>query len=204
MSGLRANPAHFPLSKDFTSIGELFGVNCAMIARSNNLTIVESSRPLRQGELLIIPITCGYDRNRSYAPAVYQIIADETFYLISTVTYGNLTAYPAIGGKSILGLVTYMLQSASTYASVAASFGTDVTTLTAINGSENITFSVGISDVTYVLLAWCSRRSSRKGEEVGKFGSLGTSNKYNVFGRLPSAEDKLIVDISEWLDKYNV
>ncbi|WOL05738.1 hypothetical protein Cni_G14469 [Canna indica] len=288
----QANPSRVPLSKDLASVGDLFGVSRAMIARSSNLTVAESSAPLRQGELLLVPITCGCDRNRSYAPAAYQIVPDDTFYLVSTVTYGNLTAYPAVelvnptlvpenldvgvitifpifcqclknntvGGKSILGLVTYVLQPADTYASVAASFGTDVATLTAINGPENGTFSVifvplfqipppllrttvpseapaspptdstpvieknenkgviaglaaGLAVVgvicvlQFLLLAWCSRRSSRKGEEVGKLGSSARSSKGgggSQLGRLPSAEDKLIGDISEWLDKYKV
>ncbi|WOL14243.1 serine/threonine receptor-like kinase NFP [Canna indica] len=207
MPCLSANPARVPLSKDFASVDDLFGVSRAMIARSSNLTVIESSCPLRQIELLLIPITCGYARNRSYTPTAYQIIADDTFYLVSTVTYGNLTAYSAVDNKSILGLVTYVLQPADTYTSLAASFGTDVTTLIAINGSENIMFFVGGSDVTNVLLIWCSRRSSRKGKEVGKFGSSVSCIKGgggSEFGRLPSAEDKLIGDISEWLDKYKV
>lgn len=288
----RAEPTEVPLSVDLASVGDLFGVSRAMIARTTNLTVADSTLPLRQGQLLLVPLTCSCDRNRSYSPAYYQIKADDTFYLVSTVTYGNLTAYPAvelvnptlvpedlqigvivnfpifcqclknntINGKNILGLVTYVLQPSDTYASVAASFATDVQTLTDLNGPENMTFSdifvplyqipppllrtnvlseapaspptasapvveknenkgviAGLAGglgalcaLQLLLLAWCWRRSNRKGEEVGKGGNYSSMERSGKGGgesrmaKSASGDGKLITDISEWLDKYKV
>ncbi|XP_074565232.1 serine/threonine receptor-like kinase NFP [Curcuma longa] len=290
----RANLA-VPLSADLASVGDLFGTSRALIARTTNLTVARSVLPLRQDQPLLVPITCGCDRNRSYYPAAYEIIAGNTFYLVSTVEYANLTAYPAvelvnptlvpedlaigviatfpifcqclpnntIGGRRVLGLVSYVLQPSDTYASVASSFGVEAETLTTINGPFNGTYSVvfvpllqipppvirdsvvseapaspptaptpvvernenrgviaGLAAALAVvvvlcallllLLAWCRRRWNRKGEAVGKNGrqsSLERSGKgggEGRFGSISSADDKLIADISEWLDKYKV
>ncbi|KAJ8506086.1 hypothetical protein OPV22_006972 [Ensete ventricosum] len=293
----RANPADVPLSVDLASVGDLFGVSRAMIARTTNLTVADSTLPLRQDQILLVPLTCSCDRNRSYSPAYYQIKAGDTFYLVSTVAYGNLTAYPAvelvnptlvpedlqigvivnfpifcqclknntINRNNILGLVTYVLQPSDTYASVARSFATDVQTLTDLNGPENMTFSdifvplyqipppllrtnvsseapvseapaspptasspvveknenkgviAGLAGglgalcaLQLLLLAWCWRRSNRKGEEVGKGGNYNSMERSGTGGggsrmrKLTSGDGKLIMDISEWLDKYKV
>ncbi|KAG6476623.1 serine/threonine receptor-like kinase NFP [Zingiber officinale] len=288
-----------PLSADLASVGDLFGTSRSLIARATNLTVAQSVLPLRQDQPLLVPISCGCDRdrNRSYYPAAYQIVSGNTFYLVSTVEYANLTAFPAVelvnptlvptdlaigdiatfpifcqclpnnttavNLTASLGLVSYVLQPSDTYASVASNFGIDSETLTAINGPFNGTYSVvfvpllqippplirtsvvseapaspptsptpvvernenkgviaGLAAALAVvgvlcallllLLAWCQRRWNRKGEAVGKNGrqnSLERSGKgegEGRFGSLSSADDKLIADLSEWLDKYKV
>ncbi|WOL07720.1 serine/threonine receptor-like kinase NFP [Canna indica] len=244
MLGLRANPARIPLSKDLASIGDLFGVSCAMIVQSSNLTIAESSRPLCQGELLLVPITCNCDRNRSYASAAYQIVVNDTFCLHPRLRHlrASTGQHLRLGGRQLRHgrrhpdrhkrpgkrhVLRHLHPSVPNPPSPAANSRTIVPSeapalpptdsAPVIETNENKGVIAGLTAglalvgvlcvLQFLLLIWCSRRSSRKGEEVEKLGSSARSSKGGgglQFGRLPSAEDKLIGDISEWLDKYKV
>ncbi|WOL00147.1 serine/threonine receptor-like kinase NFP [Canna indica] len=270
---------------DLASVGDIFAVSRLAVARTSNLSF---DATLRQGQPLLIPLTCSCSLNRSYAAVPYQINAGDTFYQVATDKLGNLTSYTAVelvnptlvatnltvgvvaifpvfcqclnsssspsvvsNGRRPLGLVTYVLQPSDTYASVAASFATDVQTLASINGPENSksnysTIFVPMYEIPPPLLL--SNASSppsaasptivreRKGVIAGlavglglagafllvllsawiwrwylwKGGSKGASAdglmKKKMEGEFAGSAsgDKLLSEISEWLDKYSV
>ncbi|XP_074590960.1 serine/threonine receptor-like kinase NFP [Curcuma longa] len=263
---------------DLASVGDLFGASRLSVARSSNLSATGAA--LRPDQPLLIPLTCSCNSNRSFAAIPYQIAAGDTFYQVSTFKFGNLTSYPAvelenptliptnlpIGVTAVfpifcrclelnmtrrpLGLVTYVLQPSDTYASVAASFATDVRTLIALNGPQNVTFSVifvplyqippplllsnssparvgspdvendrdgvitglaiGLGITGFLLLLsvislWIStskdgKTSSNNNELASPRNNAGKKE----FAVRSSEEDKLVGEISEWLDKYKV
>ncbi|KAJ4759234.1 Protein kinase superfamily protein [Rhynchospora pubera] len=151
-------------AQDLISVGDLFGVSRLMVARSSNLT---TSTTPGLGEPLLIPFTCDClpSYNRSYYPVAYQIEAGNTYYLVSTKKFQNLTQYPAVeivnptlvptdldigvmvtfplfcqcprSTDNFTNLVTYVMQPSDSYNSVAANFGTTVQSLVSLNGAEN-------------------------------------------------------------------
>ncbi|KAG6529504.1 serine/threonine receptor-like kinase NFP [Zingiber officinale] len=263
---------------DLASVGDLFGASRLSVARSNNLSATGAA--LRPYQPLLVPLTCSCNSNRSSAAIPYQIAAGDTFYQVSTFKFGNLTSYPAveldnptliptnlsIGVTAVfpifcrcldinmprrpLGLVTYVLQPSDTYASVAASFATDVPTLIALNGPQNGTFSVifvplyqippplllsdsspapssspdvendrdgvitglaiGLGITGFLLLLsvislWISTSKDGKSSSSNNELASATNNAGKMeFAVRSSEEDKLIGEISEWLDKYKV
>ncbi|KAG0474392.1 hypothetical protein HPP92_014078 [Vanilla planifolia] len=148
-----------PSILDLTSIADLFGVSRLMVARASNLSI---NYELRPGQPLLIPLSCSCISNRSYAPVTYQILAGDTFYLVSTNKFGNLTSYPAVEDVNptlvptnlSIGvmvtfplfcwcsrnrsqpLVTYVLQPGDSFSSIASRFGSDVRSVVDLNGRE--------------------------------------------------------------------
>eukprot|EP01018_Ginkgo_biloba_P031977 Gb_09694 [translate_table: standard] len=87
----RAQAPHF-LTLD--SISDLFGVSKLMIARASNL--MNENSALVEGQSLLVPVTCGCMGNVSQANITYQINGDDTFYLVSTRNFENLTTYQAV------------------------------------------------------------------------------------------------------------
>ncbi|GLJ23038.1 hypothetical protein SUGI_0434770 [Cryptomeria japonica] len=75
-------------------ISDLFGVSKLMIEMASNL--VDENTQLVDGQLLLIPIVCGCMGNVSQANVTYWISGDDTFYLVSTQKFGNLTTYQAV------------------------------------------------------------------------------------------------------------
>lgn len=160
--------------QDLVSVGDLFGVSRLMVARSSNLT---TSTTPGIGEPLLIPFTCDClpSYNRSYYPVAYQINSGDTYYILSTTKFQNLTQYQAVeivnptlvptdlqigvmvtfpmfcqcpsSTDNFTNLVTYVMQPSDNYSSVAANFGTDVQSLVSLNGAENKT-----TDMTFATI----------------------------------------------------
>lgn len=262
---------------DLASVGDLFGASRLSVARSSNLSA--TGTVIRPDQPLLVPLTCSCNSNLSSAVIPYQIAAGDTFYQVSTFKFGNLTSYPAvelanpmliptqlsIGVTAVfpifcrcldinmtrrpLGLVTYVLQPSDTYASVAASFSTDVRTLIALNGPQNITFSIifvplyqippplllsnsspapaaspdvendrdgvikglaiGLGITGFLLLLsvislWILTSKDGKSSSNNNELASATNAGKKEFVVRSSEEDKLIGEISEWLDKYKV
>lgn len=85
---------------DLASIGDLFEVSRLMIAEPSNISSLAS--PLVAGQPLFVPLTCSCNPvnatfgNISYANITYTIKAGDTFYMISTAMFGNLTTYQSV------------------------------------------------------------------------------------------------------------
>nr|XP_043629552.1 serine/threonine receptor-like kinase NFP [Erigeron canadensis] len=84
---------------DLASISDLFSVSRPMIAKPSNLTSLTS--PLSPNQSLFIPLTCTCNSvntttNLSYAKLNYTIKKGDTFYLVSTELYHNLTTYQSV------------------------------------------------------------------------------------------------------------
>ncbi|XP_071732542.1 serine/threonine receptor-like kinase NFP [Rutidosis leptorrhynchoides] len=84
---------------DLASISDLFAVSRPMIAKPSNLTSLTS--PLVPNQSLFIPLTCSCNTinkttNLSYAEVHYTIQQGDTFFLVSTNFYQNLTTYQSV------------------------------------------------------------------------------------------------------------
>ncbi|KAK7345941.1 hypothetical protein VNO77_16557 [Canavalia gladiata] len=93
----RANGPNF---LDLASIADLFSVSRPMISGPSNISNV--SLPLVPTQPLFIPLTCSCNRvnntigSISYANISFTIKPNDTFYLVSTFSFGNLTTYPSV------------------------------------------------------------------------------------------------------------
>ncbi|KAK9068199.1 hypothetical protein SSX86_012310 [Deinandra increscens subsp. villosa] len=88
-----------PNQLDLASISDLFSVSRPMIAKPSNLTSLTS--PLFPNQALFIPLTCTCNSvntttNLSYAKLNYTIKKGDTFYLVSTNLFHNLTTYQSV------------------------------------------------------------------------------------------------------------
>lgn len=85
--------AKSPQFLDLLSISKLFGVEALKIAKASNLESVKA--PLFDGQLLFVPVTCNYTANGNssffFANITYKINKDDTFYLVSTSFFENLS-----------------------------------------------------------------------------------------------------------------
>jgi len=82
---------------DFISllnISDLFGVQKFEVAEASNLPL--TTYDVADGQSLLVPIKCGCMGNYSQANVTYTIYGGDTFYLISTRKFENLTTYPAV------------------------------------------------------------------------------------------------------------
>ncbi|KAI4317931.1 hypothetical protein L6164_025757 [Bauhinia variegata] len=85
---------------DLASIGDLFSVSRLMI--SNHSNISSPSAPLIQDQPLFVPISCSCNNinstfgSISYAGLSYIIKPNDTFYLVSTNKFQNLTTYESV------------------------------------------------------------------------------------------------------------
>uniref|UniRef100_A0A5K1GVJ5 LysM domain-containing protein n=1 Tax=Nymphaea colorata TaxID=210225 RepID=A0A5K1GVJ5_9MAGN len=86
--------AQSPLFANLSAISDLFGVSMLSIKQASNLS--SETSPLVDGQKLLIPINCDCMGNLSQANITYQIKGGDTFYLVSTVSFGNLTTYQAV------------------------------------------------------------------------------------------------------------
>ncbi|KAK1430389.1 hypothetical protein QVD17_13090 [Tagetes erecta] len=88
-----------PNQLDLASISDLFSVSRPMIAKPSNLTSLTS--PLSPNQSLFIPLTCTCNLVNtttylSYAKINYTIKAGDTFYIVSTNLFHNLTTYQSV------------------------------------------------------------------------------------------------------------
>ncbi|XP_052208282.1 serine/threonine receptor-like kinase NFP [Diospyros lotus] len=84
---------------DLASIADLFGVSRLMISNPSNIS--SPAAPLDVGEPLFVPITCSCNAvnaslSLSYANINYTIMSGNTFYLVSTNMFLNLTTYQSV------------------------------------------------------------------------------------------------------------
>ncbi|GAY35867.1 hypothetical protein CUMW_019060 [Citrus unshiu] len=84
---------------ELASIADLFSVSRCMISEPSNIS--SPSSPLIQNQPLFVPITCSCNTlNPSYtisfANLSYTIKSGDTFYLVSTNKYQNLTTYQSV------------------------------------------------------------------------------------------------------------
>lgn len=94
--------ASAPNLLDLAAVGDLFSVSRLMISQPSNIST--PSAALVAGQPLLIPLTCGCfsvpnisaTTNHSYAPLNRTIISGDTFYLVSTNSYRNLTTYQSV------------------------------------------------------------------------------------------------------------
>ncbi|XP_038979434.1 serine/threonine receptor-like kinase NFP [Phoenix dactylifera] len=80
---------------DLASVSDLFGVSTLSIARASNITD-NSTAVLSSGQPLLVPLICSCVDNHSYALVDYQIKGGDTFYILSTTNFQNLTGYQAV------------------------------------------------------------------------------------------------------------
>lgn len=84
---------------DLASIGDLFSVSRLMISNPSNISSPAS--PLITDQSLFIPISCSCNTVNSsitisYAPLSYTIKGGNTFYIVSTQFFQNLTTYQSV------------------------------------------------------------------------------------------------------------
>ncbi|EXC04576.1 Proline-rich receptor-like protein kinase PERK9 [Morus notabilis] len=92
--------ASAPNFLDLASIGDLFSVSRLMISEPSNISSPSST--LVPNQALFVPITCSCNsvpndtRTISYANISYTIKEGDTFYLVSTNNFRNLTTYQSV------------------------------------------------------------------------------------------------------------
>ncbi|PSS01410.1 Serine/threonine receptor-like kinase NFP [Actinidia chinensis var. chinensis] len=84
---------------DLASIADLFSVSRLMISNPSNISSPKAS--LTPNQPLFVPLTCSCNQintttSISYANLSYTINKDDTFYLVSTNLFQNLTAYQSV------------------------------------------------------------------------------------------------------------
>lgn len=75
-------------------ISELFGADLWSMVGANNLSSEEGA--FLPDQLLLVPISCSCTGNRSFANTTYRIKEGDTFYLVSTFNFENLTDYHVV------------------------------------------------------------------------------------------------------------
>lgn len=84
---------------DLASVGDLFSVSRLMISNPSNIS--SPSSPLIPGQSLFVPIQCSCNRvnssmSISYAGINYTIKKGDTYYLVSTNQFQNLTSFQSV------------------------------------------------------------------------------------------------------------
>ncbi|KAL6522702.1 hypothetical protein OROHE_016549 [Orobanche hederae] len=84
---------------DLASVGDLFSVSRLMISRPSNISTPNTT--LIPNQPLLVPITCSCNTINtsitiSYAALNYTILRRDTFYLVSTQKFQNLTTYQSV------------------------------------------------------------------------------------------------------------
>lgn len=74
---------------DLRSISDLFSTSRARIAGANNLSSEDGV--LLPGQALLVPVRCGCTGARSFANITYPIRSGDTFWMLASTAYGNLT-----------------------------------------------------------------------------------------------------------------
>ncbi|KAD5961028.1 hypothetical protein R6Q59_014017 [Mikania micrantha] len=79
---------------DLGNISDLFGISRLSIAYATNLT--SENEKILYDQLLLIPITCNCNNNRYLSNVTYQIKKEDSFYVVATSVFQNLTDYHAV------------------------------------------------------------------------------------------------------------
>lgn len=93
----RANSPNF---LDLATIGDLFSVSRLMIAKPSNIS--SPSSPLLPDQPLFVPLSCSCNSvnttfgSISYANISYTIKPNDTFFIVSSTHFQNLTTYPSV------------------------------------------------------------------------------------------------------------
>lgn len=152
---------------DLASIADLFQVSRLMISNPSNIS--SPSSPLIPNQPLFIPITCSCNNvnntfgSISYANISYTIKQNDTFFLVSTNKFQNLTTYPSvevvnpslvatnlsIGDNVIFPIfcmcpnksqtnenymISYVVQPLDNISSIASRFGSSEKSIVDVNG----------------------------------------------------------------------
>ncbi|XP_062102317.1 serine/threonine receptor-like kinase NFP [Humulus lupulus] len=89
--------AYFAQSPDFidlNSIANLFGVSPLSISEASNM--VPEHTKLIPGKLLLIPLSCNCNGSYYFANITHNITMGESYYLVSTYSFENLTKWPLV------------------------------------------------------------------------------------------------------------
>ncbi|XP_076954385.1 serine/threonine receptor-like kinase NFP [Bidens hawaiensis] len=79
---------------DLGNISDLFGINRLSIAQATNLT--SENEKIVHNQLLLIPVKCSCNNNNRYFTNVtYSIKKGDSFYVVATSVFQNLTNYHA-------------------------------------------------------------------------------------------------------------
>ncbi|XP_027366292.1 serine/threonine receptor-like kinase NFP [Abrus precatorius] len=157
--------ARGPNFLDLAAIADLFGVSRLMISRPSNIS--SPSSPLVPEQSLFVPIPCSCNPvnntfgSISYANISYTIKPNDTFYLVSTFSFQNLTTYPSVEvvNPSLLAtnlsigdnvifpvfckcptnnrskyIISYVVQPSDNLSFIASRFGSDEQSIIDLNG----------------------------------------------------------------------
>ncbi|QCE05013.1 serine/threonine receptor-like kinase NFP [Vigna unguiculata] len=92
--------ASAPNFLDLAAVGDLFEVSRQMIATPSNISSVSSA--LVEDQPLFVPLSCSCNPvnatfgSLSYANISYTIQPNDTFFVVSTYKFNNLTTYPSV------------------------------------------------------------------------------------------------------------
>ncbi|KAL2323782.1 hypothetical protein Fmac_028161 [Flemingia macrophylla] len=151
---------------ELASIGDLFEVSRLMISSPSNIS--NPSAPLVPDQPLLVPLTCSCNPvnatygSLSYANISYTIKPNDTFFIVSTFKFNNLTTYPSVEvvnptlvatnlsiGQTVIFpvfckcpntsnytyLISYVVQPSDNISSIASFFGTDQQSIINQNGN---------------------------------------------------------------------
>ncbi|XP_057498513.1 serine/threonine receptor-like kinase NFP [Actinidia eriantha] len=90
--------ARAPLYLDLGNISDLFNISRLAIAKAS--TLASENAQLIQDQLLLIPITCTCNGTQYFSNFTYQIKDGDSFYVVSTFAFENLTNYHLVQEKN--------------------------------------------------------------------------------------------------------
>ncbi|GFY93997.1 hypothetical protein Acr_09g0004430 [Actinidia rufa] len=90
--------ARAPLYLDLGNISDLFNISRLAIAKAS--TLASENAQLIQDQLLLIPITCTCNGTQYFSSFTYQIKDGDSFYVVSTFAFENLTNYHLVQEKN--------------------------------------------------------------------------------------------------------
>ena len=152
---------------DLATISDLFQLSRLMISKPSNIS--SPSSPLLPNQPLLIPLTCSCNfinttfGSISYSNITYTIKPNDTFFLVSTINFQNLTTYPSvevvnpnlvatnlsIGDNVVFPIfckcpdktktnssfmISYVVQPLDNVSSIASMFGTSEKSIVDVNG----------------------------------------------------------------------
>ncbi|CAI8601804.1 unnamed protein product [Vicia faba] len=154
---------------DLATISDLFSLSRLAISKPSNIS--SPSTPLLPNQPLLIPITCSCNfinttfGSISYSNINYTIKPKDTFFIVSTITFQNLTTYPSveivnpnivatnlsIGDNVVVPIfckcpnkiknnstfmISYVVQPSDNVSSIALMFGATEKSIVEVNGDK--------------------------------------------------------------------
>ncbi|KAL5066855.1 hypothetical protein RYX36_017742 [Vicia faba] len=154
---------------DLATISDLFSLSRLAISKPSNIS--SPSTPLLPNQPLLIPITCSCNfinttfGSISYSNITYTIKPKDTFYIVSTFKFQNLTTYPSvevvnpnlvatnlpIGGDAVFPIfckcpektrnssrfmISYVVQPSDNVSSIALMLGATEKSIVDVNGDK--------------------------------------------------------------------